>query len=92
MIKGLNQQLVPDDDIGRSYLKKIKAGDSILVTLKKPRNIKFHRKYFALLNLAFENQDRYEHFEALRKEVIMRAGFWEEHVHVTGTEYQGDQA
>ena len=85
MIKELGQKLVPDDDHARSYLKRIKAGEPVLVVVRKPRNVKFHRKFFALLNVAFENQDRYDDFEAFRKEVTMRAGQWEEHKHVTGT-------
>lgn len=84
VVKGLNQHLIPDDETGRNYLKGIKAGEPLLVTVKKPRNIKFHRKFFALLNLAFDNQDRYDDFEAFRKEVTMRAGYWQEHIHVTG--------
>jgi hypothetical protein len=37
-----------------------------------------------LLSLIFENQERYQSFERFRKEVVMRAGFFEEHVHLTG--------
>lgn len=76
--------LEPTEDRGRDYLKRLKIGDDCLVKVTKPRNIQFHRKFFALLNYAFENQERYEDFEAFRKEVTMRAGWWEEHVHVTG--------
>ena len=84
MLKDLEQRLVPDDDEARKYLKRLKPGEPVLVSVKKPRNIQFHRKYFSLLNLAFSNQDVYDDFEAFRKEVAMRAGFWQEHIHVTG--------
>ena len=84
MLKSLDQSLIPDDDHARAYLRRLKPGEPVLVSVRKPRNIRFHRKFWALLNLAFSNQDRYDDFEAFRKEVIMRAGFWEEHHHVTG--------
>ena len=84
MLKDLEQRLLPDDDTARAYLKRLKPGEPVLVNVKKPRNIKFHRKFFALLQIAFDNQDKYDDFEAFRKEVTMRAGHWQEHVHVTG--------
>lgn len=85
MTKTLAQELVPDDDEARAYLKRLKAGDSVLVSVRKPRNLFFHRKWWALINTVFDNQDVYDNKEAMRKEIIMRAGFWVEHVHVTGT-------
>ena len=36
-------------------LSKIKTGEVVLVEFRKPRNIDFHRKYFSLLNFAFEH-------------------------------------
>ena len=56
----------------------------MLVTVTRPRNIGMHRKFFALMDLAFENQDKYTAFEAFRKEVVMRAGWYIEHHHITG--------
>jgi len=50
----------------------------------KERNYNFHKKYFALLNCAFENQDRYNTFEPFRAEVIMRAGYFNTHIHLSG--------
>jgi len=82
--KNYNHCLEPADQVAKDYLKKLKAGETILVNVKKPRNIKFHRKYFALLSVAWENQEKYEAFEAMRKEVIMRAGWFVEHHHLTG--------
>lgn len=82
--KTASQSLAATDDEGREYLKGLALGEPVMVTVKKPRNGKFHRKYFALLGVAFENQDKYEDREAFRAEVIMRAGYWVEHVHVSG--------
>lgn len=84
MKRSVQQSLVPDNEEARQYVQHLKFGEPVMVTVKRPRNIQFHRKFFALLNVAFENQDKYEDFEAFRKEVTMRAGYWEEHVHITG--------
>ena len=43
-----------------------------------------HRKFFALMEIGFQNQDKYDSLEAFRHEVTMRAGWYLEHHHVTG--------
>ena len=84
MVKNQFGKLSAEDDDAKSYMAKLKNGDAVLVKVRKPRNVQFHRKYFALLQTVFENQERYEDFEAFRKEVVMRAGYWTIHHHVTG--------
>lgn len=39
-----------DDD---QVLKRFKDGDEVLVEVKKPRNLKFHKKFFKLLQTIF---------------------------------------
>jgi hypothetical protein len=58
-------RLVPCDDVASAALAKIKHGAVVQVEIKRPRNILHHRKFFALLNLVFENQDKYEEPEHL---------------------------
>lgn len=36
--------------------KKLKIGEVYEATIKRPRNLSFHRKYFGLINLAWEYQ------------------------------------
>ena len=74
----------PDQDYDKKLVSKLKIGEIYQAEIKKPRNILFHRKFFALLNLGFDNQDRYDVFEHFRKEVTMRCGHYDEHVTVTG--------
>lgn len=63
--------------------KKLKIGEVYEVTIKQPRNLPFHRKYFSLINLAWEYQNErvVEHFhhniELFRKTVEMAAGWCE---------------
>ena len=61
-------------------LEKAKFVDGELyeVEINKKRNIKFHRKFFALLNLCYENQEFYTDIEDLRKELVISAGFYRE--------------
>jgi len=58
--------------------KKIKINEIYKVKITKPRNVMFHRKYFALLNLAFANFETENTFDDFRKEIIKRAGFYRE--------------
>ena len=57
-------------------LKKLKEGVIYEVNIKKPRNLMFHRKFFALINLVFENQETFDNSEDLRYYLIMKAGFY----------------
>jgi hypothetical protein len=57
-------------------LKKLKEGVIYEVNIKKPRNLMFHRKFFALINLVFENQEVFDNAEDLRYYLIMKAGFY----------------
>lgn len=47
------------------------------VTLKHPRNYEFHKKYFALIKLGFENQERYKNKDHYRKVMQMKAGYYD---------------
>ena len=49
-----NASFVPASEDDAELLSKVKTGETVRLTLVRPRNIKFHRKYFALLNLAFD--------------------------------------
>ncbi|SFO03146.1 DUF1367 family protein [Xenorhabdus japonica] len=54
-IKISDDTLRPATPATREYLhSKIKCGDVLYADFKKARNPRFHRKYFALLNLGFE--------------------------------------
>ena len=67
---------IPSDDTSYEQSKKIKVGDEVKAS--KPRNAKFHRKAFVLLNLGHDNQDIYDQFEVYRKVITIRAGYYDE--------------
>jgi len=76
--KQLNNTLKASHGSDYEKLKKLKAGEEYQCEIKKPRNIKFHRMFFALVNMVFENQDNYLSVEDLRHDLTIEAGFYEE--------------
>ena len=58
-------------------LAKVPKGAEVEIEIKKRRNIKFHKKFFALMNLCFNNQDHFEYPEPMRAYLIMKAGFYD---------------
>ena len=53
-VKTLAGALVPASDEASSAIKRVGAGEIVMVDLKRRRNISFHRKYFALINMAYD--------------------------------------
>lgn len=49
------------DDVSREYASKVKIGEDRLVKISLPRNIKFHRKFWGMIDLVSQNQDRIEY-------------------------------
>lgn len=66
-------------------IKKIKVNEIYQCEIKQPRNLKFHRKFFALIKMVFDNQEHYTSFDRLRKHLIIEAGFYDESVDFKGT-------
>jgi hypothetical protein len=77
-------------------IEKIKLGSLLLADVKQPRNPMFHRKFFALLNLAYEywnpgpvtyrgkQIEVPRDFERFRKDVLIMAGFRRPVVNIKG--------
>lgn len=63
--KGLASKLEPVDDAGREALARLPLGTIVRAEIKRPRNLGHHRKFFALLDLIYQNQTRYRSPEAL---------------------------
>ena len=69
-----------DDDAG------IKQGEVVSAEIKRPRNYRFHKKYFALLNYAFgiwepacleyNGRPVGKSFEQFRKDITILAGYY----------------
>ena len=53
--KVMPQGLVPLDDMDWEVKKQLRLGSDVRVHVTMPRNVKFHRKFFALLNITLDN-------------------------------------
>ncbi len=51
--------LRPDDADSRKALHGLKAGDHVLVKVRRPRNMKQHRLYWALMGMLADNTNAY---------------------------------
>ena len=78
VVKTLNGFLKPAYDTDHEGFKKMPVNEVFEIEYKKARNPKFHRKFFALLKLCFENQESYSNIEDLRHDVIIEAGLYTE--------------
>ena len=77
-------------------LNKLEVGEIVDFEAIFPRNGKFHRKFFALLNFAFDSWDPkrqrksykgvpvQKNFERFRKDIIIQAGFYEQTFNLDG--------
>ena len=71
-------KLIPVYNSDAKKLKdcKLKEGEIYEVEIKRKRNYEFHKKYFALINLCFDNQDFFTEFEDLREYLICKSGYY----------------
>lgn len=51
--------LEPCDDASREALASIGFGELVRCEISRPRNLQWHRRYWAAIQLLFENQTRY---------------------------------
>jgi len=91
LIKMPDGNLHPAQDNDRELLKKIKSMEPVRVTLKRPRNYEFHKKWFALLNFAYDywepphNLVGHKNFDRFRKDIIILAGYYDTVVRLDGS-------
>ncbi len=66
--------LRPMDEAGEEALRSLPAGAVVRVSMKRPRNVLHHRKFFALLNLVLSNQEHYASQEELLDAIKIGVG------------------
>ena len=77
VFKKLNNSIMPTDEDGARMLQSIPQGATCLVEYVKNRNYENHKRYFAMLDICFDNQDFYDNKEHFRKAIQMLAGHYE---------------
>jgi hypothetical protein len=94
LAKAAGGALIPLDQQAIDFLAKLKLGAGVTVEIKRHRNPAFHRKYFALLNLAFEaweptvatyrGETVGKNFDQFRNDITVLAGHYEMAVNLRG--------
>ena len=71
-----NGKIRPEYNTDYDKVSKLRPDTTYLVEITQPRNIGFHRKFFALLNLCYENQATFNNLDDMRDWLTMKAGFY----------------
>lgn len=58
----------------KAWLKRMEPGEFFTFSYKRQRNIKFHRKFFALVTFVAENSDTYDNKEKALVAIKLAAG------------------
>lgn len=74
--------LIPANDSDKEHLSKLKLGEIYSVEIKRPRNVKFHQKYWCLLKLVYQNlpehlEDRVRSIDELHYMLKLQCGIRE---------------
>lgn len=64
----------PANEAAEAFFKRMNRNDETVCDLKISRNVGHHRKFFALLGMAYKNQDKYDSFEWMLTEIKYRLG------------------
>ena len=65
LMKREGDKLGACDSISHEAITAMRHGEQVIVVIKRARNTRHHRKMFALLNIALENQDQYKTIDDL---------------------------
>lgn len=86
----LGLQAYSDEDY--EELKKIKVGSVVKARIVQPRNVKFHRKFFAMINAAWDclteqQRKNLRSKEAFREQLLIISGFSEPMFDLNGNKF-----
>lgn len=69
--------LVAADPASAEIVQAMRLGEVVTATIRRTRNPRFHRLFYGLLNLVFENQNRYATLEQLLDAVKLNIGYYD---------------
>jgi hypothetical protein len=84
LTRQLNGTFKPSYDSDKQQLSKIKVGKDVKCKITQPRNIKLHKKFFALIEMLYQNQETYINKDHLRKDLTVEAGEYDEYIDING--------
>ncbi len=77
--------LTPLDPQDAENLRQVcTQGEIVTTDIKKARNLKHHRLFFALLQTVVVNQEKYRNVDDLLVELKLRIGHYQEHITAAG--------
>ena len=76
IVKQLNNSFKVAYDSDYEKIKRIKVGDFLECEIRKPRNYQFHKKFFALIQMIYQNQEIYNNIDDLREDLTISAGYY----------------
>ena len=79
--------LFPANEQTLDALRKMKPGQWYRADIRLPRNVKHHRKYFALLGVVFPHQTMWPTFRKFRQKLEEALGHGEYHTNGRGERY-----
>lgn len=62
------------DDAAREYLRKVKLGDVVKCEIIRPRSVRYHRRFFGMLNTVWQACGDWQTVDELLVELKFRAG------------------
>jgi len=72
--------LVPCDKNSRQEYQKMVTGKKYRFEARSPRNTKFHRKFFALIKVVYDQQEHFNSEKVLRSFLLIKAGFFNDYI------------
>lgn len=83
-------QAYSDEDY--ELLKKVKVGTIVKAKIVQPRNVKFHRKFFALINAAWDclteqQRTNLRSKDTFREQLLITSGFSESLFDINGQQF-----
>jgi len=79
LVKKEHGKLVPTDEYSEEMISKM-TNTVYACEIKKERNMLFHRKFFAMIKLFFDNQEIFLNIDHFRAEMIKSAGYHESYI------------
>ncbi len=79
--------LVPANSQSAELLSRVPNDKWVLASIRQPRNVRHHRKYFALMQAVFPHQTMYPTFKKFRSKLEEGLGHGEYHVDGRGEQY-----
>ena len=67
----------PASNADTEIMYQFAEGEIMEVTVKKARNYRNHKRFFAMLKLGYENQDMFDNFGWFREWIMIKSGIFE---------------